>query len=145
VCEWWGIKMKKIIIQKFLFLTFLSLKSFADTYWGSDFLTADEAQKKWGVTSFVAEKFKNSKEKTKQSMAVDAVKRNLYVGVDMLSVRKNIGTPDSYFFSDTIYAYKITEPAENKESWQLIFIPDEKLEKVKEVKIRKKCCYKLPL
>lgn len=27
------------------FLTFLSLKSFADTYWGSDFLTADEAQK----------------------------------------------------------------------------------------------------
>lgn len=114
--------MMKLITYTFLFLTFLSLKSFADTYWGSDFLTADEAQKKWGVTSFVAEKFKNSKEKTKQSMAVDAVKRGLYVGVDMLSVRKNIGAPDSYFFSDTIYAYKITEPAENKESWQLILL-----------------------
>jgi len=97
------------------------------------------------MSLFVAKKFKNSQEKTKQSMAVDVVKRRLFVGTEMLSVRKNIGTPDSYFFSDTIYAYKITEPAENKESWQLIFIPDEKLEKVKEVKIRKKCCYKLPL
>jgi len=43
-----GAKMKKIIIYTVLFLTFLSLKSFADTYWGSDFLTADEAQKKMG-------------------------------------------------------------------------------------------------
>lgn len=78
-------------------------------------------------------------------MATDAIKRNVYVGTDMLEVRKVMGSPNSYFFSDTIYAYKITEPAANRESWQLIFVPDEKLEKVKEVKIRKKCCYKSPL
>ena len=70
-----GAKMKKIIIYTIFFLTFLSLKSFADTYWGSDFLTADEAQKKWGMSLFVAKKFKNSQEKTKQSMAVDVVKK----------------------------------------------------------------------
>lgn len=75
-------------------------------------------------------------------MATDAIKRNVYVGTDMLAVRKIMGTPNSYFFSDTIYAYKITEPAANKESWQLVFVPDDKLEKVKEVRIRKKCCYK---
>jgi len=137
--------MKKIIIYTIFFLTFLSLKSFADTYWGSDFLTADEAQKKWGMSLFVAKKFKNSQEKTKQSMAVDVVKKaSICWNRNAVGTQKH-RTPDSYFFSDTIYAYKITEPAENKESWQLIFIPDEKLEKVKEVKIRKKCCYKLPL
>ena len=32
-------------------------------------------------------------------------------------------------------------PGEKKENWHLIFIPDEKLETVKEVKIHKKCCY----
>ena len=63
----------------------------------------------------------------------------------MAKVRKEMGTPDSYFFSDTIYSYEITPPEENKEQWQLVFIPDEKLEKVKEIKIRKKCCAKLPL
>ncbi|MCO5113476.1 MAG: hypothetical protein M9899_04810 [Bdellovibrionaceae bacterium] len=78
-------------------------------------------------------------------MAVDIIKRQLYVGEDMLQVRKELGTPDSYFFSDTIYAYKIMAfPGKNKENWHLVFIPDEKLEKVKEVKIHKKCCYKTP-
>lgn len=137
--------MKKIVTNIFLFLTFLSLFSLADTYWGSEFLNIKEAENKWGVSAFVAKKFKQSTEKIKSSMAVDILRKKLYVGLDMLSVREDIGTPDSYYFSDTIYAYKITEPGENKESWQLIFIPDEKLEKVKEVKIRKKCCYKLPL
>jgi hypothetical protein len=63
----------------------------------------------------------------------------------MKLVRQELGEPDSYFFSDTIYAYKImTFPGENKENWHLVFIRDEKLENVKEVKIHKKCCYKLP-
>ncbi|MCB0367726.1 MAG: hypothetical protein H6624_20245 [Bdellovibrionaceae bacterium] len=123
----------------------LSSLCLGDSYLGSEFLTVKDAQKKWGISSFVGEKFKNASEKERGSMATDAIKRNVYVGTDMLEVRKVMGSPNSYFFSDTIYAYKITEPAANRESWQLIFVPDEKLEKVKEVKIRKKCCYKSPL
>jgi len=79
-------------------------------------------------------------------MTVDIVKRNLYVGKSMKLVRQELGDPDSYFFSDTIYAYKLMPfPGAEKENWHLVFIPDEKLEKVKEVKIHKKCCYQSPL
>jgi hypothetical protein len=52
--------------------------------------------------------------------------------------RAPFGRPDSYFFSDTIMAYEITPPEENKEQWQIIFVPDQNLERVKDVKIRKK-------
>lgn len=137
--------MKKRIFSIFIYINLSFYTCLADTFWGSDFLTVSEAQKKWGASTFVGEKFKTASEKDRGSMATDAIKRNIYVGTDMLLIRKIMGTPNSYFFSDTIYAYKITEPAANKESWQLIFIPDENLEKVKEVKIRKKCCYKSPL
>jgi hypothetical protein len=76
-------------------------------------------------------------------MAVDIVIRQLYAGKSRKTVRSELGAPDSYFFSDTIYAYKIMPfPGEGKEIWHLVFIPDDKLEKVKEVKIHKKCCYK---
>jgi hypothetical protein len=132
-------------IHILVILIFLSALCFGDTYWGSEFLTANEAKRKWGSSTFVAEKFKKATENERGGMATDAISRNVFVGTDMLEVRKQMGTPNSYFFSDTIYAYKINDPAAKKESWQLIFIPDEKLEKVKEVKIRKKCCYKSPL
>lgn len=137
--------MKTIRFSILLYVITTATLCFGDTFWGSDFLTVNEAQKKWGISTFAGEKFKNAPEKERGSMATDAIKRNVYVGTDMLAVRKIMGTPNSYFFSDTIYAYKITEPAANKESWQLIFVPDDKLEKVKEVKIRKKCCYESPL
>lgn len=136
--------MRIIIFSFFIYTTLFYCECFGDTFWGSDFLTVSEAQKKWGVSTFVGEKFRNASEKDRGPMATDAIKRKVYVGTDMLAVRKIMGTPNSYFFSDTIYAYKITEPATNKESWQLIFIPDDKLEKVTDVKIRKKCCYKSP-
>ncbi|MBK8204400.1 MAG: hypothetical protein IPK68_19515 [Bdellovibrionales bacterium] len=48
-----------------------------------------------------------------------------------------------HIVGNQIYAYKIMPyPGEEKEIWHLVFIPDDKLEKVKDVKIHKKCCYK---
>ena len=61
-------------------------------------------------------------------MAVSLLEKKSYVNGQMSKVRAEIGAPDSYFFSDTIYAYEITPPEENKEQWQLVFIPDNKLE-----------------
>lgn len=75
-------------------------------------------------------------------MAVDLIKNKKYINSYILDVRKEMGDPDSYFFSDTILAYEITPPEENKEQWQIIFNPDDNLSRVKEVKIHKKCCYK---
>lgn len=136
--------MKKyILVVTILFIGFMGV---ADSYFGAEFMKATDAEKKWGILPLKPEQFKAGDLSKRAPMAVDIIKRSLYVGKSRKTVRQELGDPDSYFFSDTIYAYKIMPyPGENKEIWQLVFIPDEKLEKVKEVKIHKKCCYKLPL
>lgn len=138
--------MKKIVLTiSALLLIFLSLSVLADTFFQSDFMKPTDAEKKWGIKSLDKNLFRTGDHAKRESMAVDIVKKNLYVGKPMKLVRQELGNPDSYFFSDTIFSYKIMPfPGENKENWHLVFIPDENLEKVKEVKIHKKCCYKLP-
>lgn len=127
------------------FILSLSTSAFSDTFFQSEFMKPAQAEKKWGTKPLDKNVFRTGDHSKRESMAVDIVKKNLYVGKPMKLVRQELGDPESYFFSDTIYAYKIMPfPAENKETWHLIFIPDENLEKVKEVKIHKKCCYKLP-
>jgi hypothetical protein len=112
-------------------------------YYRGDFMSPSEAQKKWGIKKLDISLFKNGDHTKRQSMAAYIVVNQLYVGKPMKLVRTELGDPDSYFFSDTIYAYKIMPyPGESKEIWHLVFIPDDKLEKVKEAKIHKKCCYK---
>lgn len=115
-------------------------------YYAADFMNVSDAEKKWGTLTLNLEQFKSGDLSKRAPMAVDIAKRSLYVGKSRKDVRRELGDPDSYFFSDTIYAYKIMAfPGENKENWHLVFIPDDKLEKIKEVKIHKKCCYKSPL
>jgi hypothetical protein len=111
-------------------------------YLSGTFLSLKEAKSKWGSLEFKASDFIKSNERQKGSMAVSLLEKKIYINEPMSVVRADIGAPDSYFFSDTIYAYEITPPKENKEQWQLIFVPDDKLEKVTEMKIHKKCCYK---
>ena len=124
---------------------FVSTSALADTFFQSDFIKADHAEKKWGIKAIDTALLRTGDLGKRGSMAVDIIKRNHYVGKSRLTVRKELGNPDSYFFSDTIYAYKIMPyPGENKENWHLVFVPDANLDKVKEVKIHKKCCYKLP-
>jgi len=120
-------------------------RSFAEEFFGAKFMTQKEAKNKWGSAPFSAKNFKKSSEKEKGAMAAHAVDGKSFAGQDMLKVREQMGDPDSYFFSDTIYAYMITSNAKPKqESWQLVFIPDENLKKVADVKIHKKCCYEVP-
>jgi len=138
-------KLRKIVIL--IFLTTLAIAYFSwAQYYAGDFMDLKTAEKKWKVSAFNKELFRKTAPEKRAPMAVDIVMRQVYVGEDMLKVREELGSPDSYFFSDTIYAYKIMAfPGENEENWHLVFIPDEKLEKVKEVRIHKKCCYKTPL
>ena len=128
----------------FIIFSILSIRlADARGYYRSEFLSPKDAQKRWGLKTLDKELFKRGDLATRQAMAVDIVSKNLYVGQPMKLVRDELGDPDSYFFSDTIYAYKIMPfPGENKEIWHLVFIPDNKLKKVGEVKIHKKCCYK---
>ena len=132
-------KIFPLIVAMFLSSTYALSGA---SYLNGAFLSLKEAKNKWGSLEFKASEFIKSNERQKGSMAVNLLEKKSYVNGLMSKVRAEIGAPDSYFFSDTIYAYEITPPEENKEQWQLIFIPDDKLEKVKEIKIHKKCCYK---
>lgn len=138
--------MKFIKIIFFIFTTIITTVYFCwAQYYAAKFMDITTAEKKWGVKKLDQNLFRTDDPSKRASMAVDIVKRKLYVGKSRKSVRQELGDPDSYFFSDTIYAYKIMPfPGANKENWHLVFIPDENLEKVKEVKIHKKCCYKSP-
>ena len=117
----------------------------AESFYQAEFMSAQQAQKKWGSAIFDPIAFKAESYKNKPTMAVGLIKKPIYVGKDMLEVKKELGDPTGYFFSDTIYAYLITDPSDKKSGvWQIVFIPDEDLKKVKEIKIHKKCCYKTP-
>lgn len=119
--------------------------SLAETYHKGDFIKVSDAEKKWESLKLDVKVTKSGDLTKRAPMAVDIVKKQLYTGNSRKTVRNELGDPDSYFFSDTIYAYKIMPfPDEGKEIWHLVFIPDDKLENVKEVKIHKKCCYKPP-
>lgn len=134
-------KLFKIFASVFAIIFFVTL-TYAYNKLNEKYLTLKQSEKKWGSLSFDAKKFMTLNEKEKGAMAVDLIKSKKYINSPILDVRKEIGDPDSYFFSDTILAYEITPPEENKEQWQIIFIPDDNLARVKEVKIHKKCCYK---
>jgi hypothetical protein len=135
--------MKKLI--KSVFFVSIIICGIAAAFYQSTYMTASQAEKKWGVTSLNKDIFRSGDLNKRAAMAVDIVKKNLYVGQDMNLVRKELGDPDSYFFSATIYAYEIMPfPGAEKENWHLVFVPDKNLEKVQEVKIRKKCCYVFP-
>lgn len=113
-----------------------------EEYFQAKFMSVSDAEKKWGIAKFDATRFKAASTAQLAPMAVDIVKRHLYVGQDRKKVRQELGDPTGYFFSDTIYAYQIEEYSETKkESWQLVFIPDKDLKRVADVKIHKKCCY----
>lgn len=136
-------KFFRLII--FLYCISMTTTIFADTFFQSEFMKVSDAEKRWGSKALDTKLFRTGDSSQRQSMAVDIIKKNHYVGKPMKLVRQELGDPDSYFFSDTIYAYKIMPyPGEKQEIWHLVFIPDENLEKVKEVKIHKKCCYQLP-
>ena len=139
--------MKKRLTAVIIILVNMATGMFvcATEYFGSEFMTLSIAEKKWGVKTLSAEQFKSGELSKRAPMAVDIVKRSLFIGKSRKTIRQELGDPDSYFFSDTIYAYKIMPfPGKNMEIWHLVFIPDDKLEKISEVKIHKKCCYKLP-
>ena len=136
--------LKYISAVNLIFILLISYMAYAQTYLNGTFLSIKDAKKRWGSIEYNAAEFTKSTEQKKGAMSFNLIMKKTYINKAMSKVRAEMGTPDSYFFSDTIYAYEITPPEENKEQWQLIFIPDDKLEKVKEIKIHKKCCYKSP-
>lgn len=99
-------KSNRIIFILIAF-TMLSVAFASSGYYRADFMSPKDAAKKWNTKPLDKALFKNGDHTKRESMAADIVTKNLYVGKPMKLVRSELGDPDSYFFSDTIYAYKI--------------------------------------
>ncbi|MBX3022857.1 MAG: hypothetical protein KF799_14375 [Bdellovibrionales bacterium] len=137
--------MKMLILLFTAALISITTSFATEQFFGAKFLDTPTAIKKWGSLPFNAKKFKAAAEKERGAMAVGAITSGALKGQDMLKVREQMGDPNSYFFSDTLYAYMISESQKTgQETWHLVLIPDADLKKVADVKIHKKCCYKTP-
>ena len=128
-----------------LLVLFVSSGNGYAEYYKAVFMDIDQAQKKWGISKFSFEKFKNASAEKRAPMAVDLVKNKKLIGKDILFLRKQLGEPDGYLFSDAVIGYLI-QPVdkENKDSWQMVLIPNKEHTKLSEIKINKKCCFKKP-
>jgi len=138
-------RLKFIIVFTF-FLCGVSIHIFAgeQQYIRAEFMETDVAQKKWGDKKFIPEVFKKNLPEERATMASDLIKQQHYIGKNLSYVKDQLGTPDGFFFTDSIPAYQIELYTEKKkEAWQIVFLPDESHpEKIGAVKIHKKCCYK---
>ena len=85
---------------------------------------------------FDVKTFQTGDYKIRSKMVVDLISSNHYIGRPFSDVKKDLGNHDGYFENDAIPAYILTEKT-NKVVWQLVFIPDDKWEKVRSVEIRK--------
>jgi hypothetical protein len=137
--------MKSWFIFSLVMLALLVGVGKAEDFFQAKFMSVQEAEKRWGQKTFDANEFRSMPAEKRAPMAVDIVKRQLFVGQERSKVRQQLGSPDGYFFSDSIYAYKLDKFKEGmKEAWDIVFIPDQDFKKVKEVKIHKRCCYEAP-
>lgn len=104
------------------------------------FMTAFEAQSKFGKMKFDSAKFKMADRKSRGEMAADLILAKEFIGKPIKSVREQLGTPDGYFENDAIPAYIISKDVTKKDTWQIVFLPDKDWKKIEEVKIHKNCC-----
>lgn len=95
-----------------------------------------KAEKIWGKEKFDIKKFQKGDYKTRSKMAVDLITSKYYEGKPFSDVKKELGNFDGYFENDAVPAYLLTDK-NGKVIWQLVFIPDDKWEKVRNVEIRK--------
>ncbi len=110
----------------------------AHAQYGETYMTAGQAQKKFGQASFDAAKFKTGREKTRGEMAADMLIKKTFNGKTLKSVADLLGPPDGYFENKGIPAYLISTT--EKDIWQIVFLPDKDWKTVSEVKIHKNCC-----
>ena len=130
-------KIKNLTLISCLILGFAGL---ARGQYGETYMTAEQAQKKFGTKPFDPDKFKKGDSKLKGEMAADLILKKTFIGKRLKAVRELLGPPDGYFENKGVLAYIISPEVSKKDIWQIIFLPDKDWKRVDEVKIHKNCC-----
>ncbi len=131
--------MKKIIIVVALLLSGFTV--LGKHFWRGELKSIDEVCSLWGTTKFEIEKFKLKDEPIRAKMACDLLRnQKKYIGKTKLEIRKEFGSHDGYYFTDSIPAYLIyLRKTKSEDSWQLVFLLD-RIRKVSEIVVHKNCC-----
>jgi hypothetical protein len=110
-------------------------------FWRGATLSASEVGKRWGQTAIDSAKFKAGDEKIRASMAYSILKNpKLFKGKLVTDIRKELGDPDGFYFTDIFPAYMISRAKTDQEdSWQIVFLLN-KDRKVDKVIVHKNCC-----
>ena len=137
--------MKSILLRIFILILVINPTEFCfaqDLLKTYEYMKLSEAKKRWGSQKFEAKKFKSSSVRLRAQMAYPLIKNKKYVGVPIKKVYSELGPSTGYFFNESIPAYVIQDGGQKtKDIWQIIFLPKENSQNVKEVLIQKKCCY----
>ncbi len=132
--------------KKFLILIVLSLivtgsliaKNYKNIFYKGHFISAKEAEKRWGKINIELEKWKtaNIADRAKMASSIVINKKN-FIGKTNLEIKQIFGDYDSYYINDPVPAYTIQEnsPA-GGERWDLVFLID-KDNKVFDIKIHR--------
>lgn len=115
---------------------------YAKHIWKGEVLPPAVVLEKWGKSDFDIEKFKANKPGDRLKMAYSMVTSKKFNGRTPLDVKKELGPPSGYYFSDSYLTYLLpeTKPNEN-EIWQIVFLLN-KERNISEVVVHKNCCYK---
>jgi hypothetical protein len=127
-------------VRKIIFILIVSLftsSSLAKAP-AREYMSPSQAETRWGKAPFDVKKFKSGNEATRASMVVSLIVSKAFIGKPFKDIRKELGDPDGYFENKAIPAYLLS--TKEKDIWQVIFLPDDKWEKVDEVRIHKNCC-----
>jgi len=133
--------MKKLFLALSLLMVG-SLGIAASThFWRGTVLKETQVKEKWGAEPFLEKNFKNGSMSQRAKMAYSLLQmKKEFKGLSVPNLRKKLGSPDGYYFSDTIPAYMIAQAQKKGEdSWQIVFMID-KDRKVKDIFVHKNCC-----
>lgn len=131
--------MKKIFpVISFILFIFLGSFSLARHFWRGETLSQERVGARWGQSLFLVEKFRSASESERAKMAASLLKnQSQFIGKDPTEIRKKLGDPDGFYFSDLFPAYIIQSAHTSKEeAWQIVFLLDTK-EKVSEIVVHK--------
>jgi hypothetical protein len=112
-----------------------------ESFWPGKTMNADQVEKKWGSSPFVAEKFRDGSVQTRASMAAALLRdQKQFLGKSLADIKAVLGTHDGHYFNDSIPAYFIQMgQTKTEESWQIVFLPT-KDRKVSKIIVHKNCC-----
>lgn len=123
----------KLMLAALTVLFCFSQPSLAWDVIDNQFLTFGEAEKLWNIEPYDSARFKAAKPDDRGGMALDLINKGTFNNRKLIEVKKALGNPDGKFQTRNSLAYRLG--SDDRNSYQLIFLPDFSGKSVENIKI----------